>query len=77
MRNSNAVNALAETTTGHTEAENDRSSLVDDLRTLVHSVTVHPNGPRQGFEFEVKDGFAALVGGEVFPQAHNTSPQDG
>jgi hypothetical protein len=34
---------------------------------LVHSVTIHPKGPRHGFE--VKGKRAALVGGELFPQA--------
>lgn len=39
------------------------------FRALVHSVTIHPNGPRKGFEIEVKGKLSALVGGKVFPQA--------
>jgi hypothetical protein len=31
-----------------------------------HSVIVHPKGPWQGFEVEVKGKLAALVGGESF-----------
>jgi hypothetical protein len=27
-------------------------SLVASFRALVHSVTIHPNGPREGFEIE-------------------------
>ncbi len=38
-------------------------------RLLVHSVTVHPNGPREGFQVEVKGNLAALIGGDAFPQA--------
>jgi hypothetical protein len=34
-----------------------------------HSVTIHPNGPREGFEIEVKGKLAALIGGSAFPQA--------
>jgi site-specific DNA recombinase len=60
-------------TVSHAGAEDDRGSLIDDFRTLVHSVIVHPNGPWQGFEVEVKGKLAALVGGELFPQAHHNS----
>jgi hypothetical protein len=38
------VNALAETMAGHAGAEDDRGSLIDDFRTLVQSVIVHPKG---------------------------------
>jgi site-specific DNA recombinase len=41
--------------------------LVASFRALVHSVTIHPNGPREGFEIEVKGKLATLIGGEVFP----------
>ncbi|MES5481563.1 recombinase family protein [Bradyrhizobium sp. INPA03-11B] len=64
------VNALAETMAGHTEAKDDRGSLIENFRSLVHSVTVHPKGPREGFEIEVKGKLAALIGGDAFPQAH-------
>lgn len=37
---------------------------------LVHSVTIHPKGPRHGFEVEVKGKRAALAGGQLSPQAH-------
>jgi site-specific DNA recombinase len=67
------VNALAETMAGHASAEDDRGPLIDDFRALVHSVTVHPKGPWEGFEVEVKGKLAALVGGELFPQAHHNS----
>jgi site-specific DNA recombinase len=60
-------------TVSHAGAEDDRGSLIDDFRTLVHSVIVHPNGPWQGFEVEVKKKLAALVGGELFLQAHHNS----
>jgi hypothetical protein len=58
---------------GHAGAENERGSLVDDFRALVHSVIIHPKGPRQGFEIEVKGKLAALVGRELLPQAHCNS----
>src|SRR6516165_4020183 len=69
----NTVNALAETMAGHAGADDDRGSLIDDFRALVHSITLHPKGPWQGFEVEVKGKLAALIGGEVFPQAHHNS----
>jgi site-specific DNA recombinase len=56
------VNALAETLANHAGAEDDRGSLIDDFRALVHSVTVHPKEPWQGFEVEVKGKLAALIG---------------
>jgi hypothetical protein len=62
------VDALAMALADHAAAEDDRGSLVASFRALVHSVTIHPNGPRQGFEIEVKGKLAALIGGEVFPQ---------
>jgi site-specific DNA recombinase len=67
------VNSLAETMAGHAGAEDDRGSLISDFRALVHSVTVHPKAEWQGFEIEVKGKLAALVGGNVFPQAHYNS----
>jgi hypothetical protein len=47
--------------------------LVADFRALVHSIIVHPKGPWQGFEVEVKRKLAALVGGGVFPEARYNS----
>ena len=67
------VNALADTIAGHASAEDDRGPLVADFRALVHSVIVHPNGPWQGFEVEVKGKLAALVGGGFFPEARYNS----
>jgi hypothetical protein len=67
------VNALADTMAGHSKAEADRGSPIQDFRTLVHSVTVHPEGPWKGFEVEVKSKLATPIGGEVFPQAHHIS----
>ena len=49
----------------HAEAEDDRGSLVKSFRSLVQSVTVHPNGPREGFQIEVKGKLAALIGAAV------------
>ena len=63
------VDALAASVAEHAEAEDDRGSLVKSFRALVHSVTVHPNGPREGFQIEVKGKLAALIGGDAFPQA--------
>jgi site-specific DNA recombinase len=39
----------------------------------LHSVIVHSRGPWEGFEIEVKGKLAALLGGELFPQAHHNS----
>jgi hypothetical protein len=64
------VNELTKTMADHTGAEDDRGSLVSNLRALVRSVVVHPKGPREGFEVEVKGKLAALIGGELFPQTH-------
>ena len=69
----NTLNALAETMAGHTGAKDDRGSLIDDFRALVHSVTGHPKGPWEGFEVEVKGKLAALIGGDVFQEAHYNS----
>jgi len=63
------VDALATNIAEHAEAEDDRGSLVKAFRALVHSVTVHPNGPRKSFQVEVKGKLAALIGGDAFPQA--------
>ncbi|WP_349629023.1 zinc ribbon domain-containing protein [Bradyrhizobium diazoefficiens] len=67
------VNALADTIASHTSAEDDRGPLVADFRALVHRVIVHPKGPWEGFEVEVRGKLAALVGGALFPQAHHSS----
>lgn len=63
------VDRLAAVLADHAQAEDDRGSLVSDFRALVHSVTIHPNAPRNGFKVEVKGKLAALIGGEAFPQA--------
>jgi hypothetical protein len=63
------VDALAASLAEHAEAEDDRGSLVKSFRALVQSVTVHPNGPRRGFQIEVKGKLAALIGGDAFPHA--------
>jgi hypothetical protein len=54
------VNELAKTMADHTGAEDDRGSLVSNLRALVHSVVVHPKGPREGFEVEGKREIGCL-----------------
>ena len=46
------------------------------FRALVHSVTVHPNGLREGFQVEVKGKLAALIGGDAFPQAVYSGGRD-
>jgi hypothetical protein len=63
------VDTLAAALADHAQAADDRGPLVQSFRALVHSVTVHPKGPREGFEIEVRGKLAALVGGEAFPQA--------
>jgi site-specific DNA recombinase len=63
------VDRLAAVLADHANAEDDRGSLISDFRALVHSVTIHPKAPREGFQIEVKGKLAALIGGEAFPQA--------
>jgi site-specific DNA recombinase len=63
------VDALASVLADQAGAEDDRGSLVVGFRALVYSVTVHPNGPREGFEIEVKGKLSALIGGGLFPEA--------
>ena len=67
-RYAETVDALAASLADHTEAEDDRGPLVKSFRALVHSVTIHPNGPREGFQVEVKGKLAALIGGDAFPR---------
>jgi len=33
----------------HSGADDDRGSLSDDFRALVHSITLYPKGPWEGF----------------------------
>src|SRR5712672_278138 len=68
-RYAETVDALAASLGDHDEAEDDRGPLVRSFRALVHSVTIHPNGPREGFQIEVKGKLAALIGGDPFPKA--------
>jgi len=68
-RYAETVDALAASLGDHAEAEDDRGPLVRSFRALVHSVTIHPNGPREGFQIEVKGKLAALIGGDPFPKA--------
>ena len=63
------VDRLAGVLSEHATAEDDRGSLVANFRALVHSVTVHPKAPREGFQVEVKGKLASLIGGKAFPQA--------
>ena len=65
------VDALAASLADHAGAADDRGALVASFRALVHSVTIHPNGPRKGFEVEVKGKLAALIGGNAFPPSHS------
>jgi site-specific DNA recombinase len=64
------VDALAVSLADHSAAEDDRGALVASFRALMHSVTIHPNGPREGFQIEVKGKLSALIGGNAFPQAN-------
>jgi Recombinase zinc beta ribbon domain len=68
-RYTETVDTLAASLAEHAEAEDDRGQLVESFRVLVQSVTIHTNGPREGFHVEVKGKLAALTGGDVFPQA--------
>ena len=49
------VNALADTIPSHASAEDDRGPLVANFRSLVHSVIVHPKGPREGLRRRSKE----------------------
>jgi site-specific DNA recombinase len=62
------VDELATALADHAKAKDDRGDLFAKFRGLVHRVTVHPNGPRSGFDVEVEGKLAALIGGQVFPQ---------
>jgi site-specific DNA recombinase len=68
-RYAETVESLAASLADHAEAQDDRGPLLRSFRELVHSVTVHPKGPREGFQIEVKGRLAALIGGDTFPQA--------
>lgn len=61
------VDALVTSIAEHAEAEDDCGSLVKAFRALVHSVTVHPNGPREGFQVEVEGKLAVLIGAVAMP----------
>jgi site-specific DNA recombinase len=63
------VDKLAGVLSEHARAEDDRGTLVATFRALVHSVTVYPKAPREGFQVEVKGKLASLIGGEAIPQA--------
>ena len=63
------ADALATSLADHARAADDRGPLVASFRALVHKVTIHPNGPRKGFEIEVKGRLAALARGQSFPPA--------
>ncbi len=68
-RYAETVESLAASLAAHAEAQDDRGPLLRTFRDLVHSVTVHPKGPREGFQVEVKGRLAALIGRDTFPQA--------
>jgi site-specific DNA recombinase len=68
-RYTETVELLAASLASHAEAPDDRGPLMRSFRELVLSVTVHPKGPREGFQVEVKGRLAALIGGDTFPQA--------
>ncbi|WP_246220337.1 recombinase family protein [Parvibaculum indicum] len=66
------VDRLAETLTDHATAKEDRGPLIADMRSLIHTVTVHPDGPKGPFDVEVKGKLAALMEAPVFPQARHS-----
>ncbi len=66
------VDGLSKALADHATATDDRGLLTQNFRGLVHSVTVHPNPAREGFEIEVKGKLAALIGGAAFPSARYT-----
>ena len=71
------VDGLSEALADHAGAADDRGPLIQNLRGLVHSVTVHPKWAREGFEIEVKGKLAALIGGAAFPEKrYNESPAE-
>jgi site-specific DNA recombinase len=61
----NQIEHLAETLRAHRQAGDDAPATA--MRRLIESVTLHVNGPRKGFEVEVKGKLAELVGGDLFP----------
>ena len=69
------VDALAVSLAHHAEAQDDRGPLVGSFRALVYSVTIHPKGPRERFQIEVKGKLTALIGGNAYPQSPQSSPQ--
>ena len=62
-----AVDRLAANLANHAVDPGTKSTLVADLRTLIHSVTVHAQRDRP-LEVEVKGRLAALIGGTPFPE---------
>ncbi|MBB6411873.1 recombinase family protein [Mesorhizobium sangaii] len=71
------VDGLSKALADHATAADDRGPLIQNLRGLVHSVTVHPKRAREGFEIEVKGKLAALIGGAAFPNARYTEKPTG
>jgi hypothetical protein len=41
--------------------------LAASVRNLVERVVVHPKGPYQGVDVEVRGHLAALIGGNIYP----------
>jgi site-specific DNA recombinase len=69
------VDGLSKALADHAAATDDRGPLIQNLRGLVHSVTVHPKPAHEGFEIEVKGKLAALIGGAAFPETrYNQKP---
>jgi hypothetical protein len=73
QRYTKTVDGLSKALADHATAADDRGPLIQNFRELVHSVTVHPNPARKGFEIEVKGKLAALIGGAAFPTARHAS----
>ena len=61
------VDRLAANLANHAVDPGTKGTLVADLRTLIHSVTVHAQRDRP-LEVEVKGRLAALIGGTPFPE---------
>jgi hypothetical protein len=62
------VDALAPALANHAEAEDDRGSLAASFGASVHSVTIHPHGPREGFEMRSKVNLPPSSEGRCFPK---------
>ena len=61
------VDSLGANLASHAADPDTKGTVVADLRSLIHSVTVHAQRDRR-LEVEVKGRLAALIGGTPFPE---------